>query len=443
MNDNGMPSRDFFRRQHGAVLPLVAVCLIVLVAFIALAVDLGRFFVSRNELQNAADAAALGATRQLAKIYQSSAYQALSPTEQRNYDVTLENLWDTAHKDNVVVVTTAQTVAYQNQAANEAIVIDSADVQLGAWEPDDPDGDGDSFRPDNIRPTAVRVTARRDTSNVAGNIATFFAGIFGVEDFSVAARATAALTGQSTAEEGELELPVGVSRKWFTGPPSDWCGNVIKFSPSTDPEACAGWTTFKYDPANDVKIRNILRPEEDPKHLESPYNEVNDFFEFINGDLSEGSFQNLLDEYMRKGVDVDRVYNPDLMNQPLPVPITDPSQKVPVCWDDANDRVIACDASNLANQLRYPPCSGASGCSGNLRYAHEWNTTIIVYDSDDCTPSGSLPILGYARVTVFNVGFPSNKVVEARIECDIVDNEDSRGGGANFGTFGSIAGLVE
>lgn len=435
--------RRFTCRQDGAVLPLVAVCLVVLAAFLALAVDLGRLYVSRNELQNAADAAALGSTRQLAKIYQSSAFQALSTYEQRNYNVTLENLWDVAVRDNVVVIRSAQDVALQNQAANEGIVIDSNDVLLGAWEPDDPDRDGDRFRLDNVRPTAVRVTARRDGSNVSGNISTFFAGVFGVESSPVVARATAALTGQSTAEQGELELPIGVSRKWFTGPPSDWCGNVVKFSPTTDPAACAGWTTFKYSPANDITIRNILLPEDDKKHLESPYNEVNDFFIFTNGTLSEGSFENLLGEYMRKGVDVDRVYNSNMINQPLPTPITDSSQKVPLCWDGASNAVVECDASNLSNQLRYPPCSGASGCNGPLRYAHEWETTIIVYDDDMCNPNTSLPILGYAKVTVFNVGFPSNQVVEARIECDIIDNEDTRGGGANFGTFGSIAGLVE
>lgn len=432
------------RRQTGAVLPLVAVSLIALVGFLALAVDIGHLFVSRNELQNAADAAALGSTRQLAKIYQSSEFQALSPTAQSNYNVTLETLWDGVTRDNLVVIGNAQAVALQNRAENEGIVIDSADVQLGVWEPDDPDGNGDKFRLDNIRPTAVRVTARRDASNASGNITYFFAGIFGVDSSPVTARATAALTGQSTAEEGELELPIGVSRSWFSGPPSEWCGDVIKFSPSTDPEACAGWTTFTYDPATDVKIRNILLPEDDAKHLESPYNEVHDFFEFINGDLSEGSFENLLDEYMRKGVDVDRVYDPNAINQPLPVPITDPSQRVPLCWDGTNATVVACDASNLVNQLRYPPCQGASGCTGPLRYAHEWETTIVVYDSDDCTPGGQpLPVLGYANVTVFNVGFPSQKVVAARIECDIIDKEDSRGGGANFGTFGSISGLVE
>ncbi len=45
--------------QRGVVLPLVAILLIVLLAFAAIAVDLGYMHVVKNELQNAADAAAL------------------------------------------------------------------------------------------------------------------------------------------------------------------------------------------------------------------------------------------------------------------------------------------------------------------------------------------------------------------------------------------------
>jgi len=77
-----------------------------------------------------------------------------------------------------------------------------------------------------------------------------------------------------------------------------------------------------------------------------------------------------------------------------------------------------------------------------LRYAHEWVTGIPVYDSDDCTPGKDMPIAGFAEVVVYNVGMPSNKIVAARIRCDFVDPEPTRGGGGNYGRKGSIPGLV-
>src|SRR5262245_43333349 len=48
-----------FRSQRGAVLVMVAGTLVMMLAMVAMVVDLGYMFVVRNELQSAADAAAL------------------------------------------------------------------------------------------------------------------------------------------------------------------------------------------------------------------------------------------------------------------------------------------------------------------------------------------------------------------------------------------------
>lgn len=52
-------------RERGQVLPLVALCLAVLMAFAGLAVDVGYWEYQQREQQNAADAAALGGAQQL------------------------------------------------------------------------------------------------------------------------------------------------------------------------------------------------------------------------------------------------------------------------------------------------------------------------------------------------------------------------------------------
>jgi hypothetical protein len=52
-------------RRRGAVLPIVAVCLVGLMGFIALAIDIGMMVVARSQCQNAADVAALAGARTL------------------------------------------------------------------------------------------------------------------------------------------------------------------------------------------------------------------------------------------------------------------------------------------------------------------------------------------------------------------------------------------
>lgn len=53
------------RRQKGAVAITVGLSLVVLIGFLGLVVDLGQMFVTKTELQNAADACALAAAREL------------------------------------------------------------------------------------------------------------------------------------------------------------------------------------------------------------------------------------------------------------------------------------------------------------------------------------------------------------------------------------------
>src|SRR3954452_2171232 len=52
-------------RRPGAVLPLVTVCLVGLLGFVALAIDVGMMAVARTQAQSAADVAALAGARTL------------------------------------------------------------------------------------------------------------------------------------------------------------------------------------------------------------------------------------------------------------------------------------------------------------------------------------------------------------------------------------------
>ena len=75
MNSNDHDIKKRARtRQKGGVLVFVAFSLVLFVAFAAFTIDLGYLFIGRNELQNAADAAALGAARKLGSLYQDKAF---------------------------------------------------------------------------------------------------------------------------------------------------------------------------------------------------------------------------------------------------------------------------------------------------------------------------------------------------------------------------------
>ena len=410
MTDTRKKLSNTLKNEGGAVIILVAVSLVLLAGMTALAVDLSYRHVVRNELQNIADAAALAGARQLGVLYPES-YQ-----DQQNYDVVA-----TGDRDQIVDV--IQQTAVKNQAgAKLGISIPSGDILIGLW-----DFSTRTFTEASLQPDAVKVVVRRDdTAN--SPVGTFFASVFGIDSMSIVAEATAALSGQSTAEPGELELPIGISKNWFdehAGDGDDYCGKTIKFSPSTDPDACAGWNTFDDDPANDNKVRDIL-----DGIITNNETTADSVFEYINGDLSANTFEALMTAFQVKGHDVTFQYDPNNL-QAIPQPVAAGEHGEPLYDTDGT------------TQLQYPPCQGASGCTGELRYSHEWPTTVTVYDSDDCTPNGSIRVAGFAQVVVYDVGAPSNKTVAARIECDYVDSEPTRGGGGNYGKKGSIPGLVD
>lgn len=100
------------RARRGAVLPLVCILLVALLGAGALAIDLGRLYYTGQEVQTAADAAALAAVR--AKQY--------NPID-----------WPVNATANVQDA--ARTVAARNRAAGAPAVVDAADVVPVSYNP--------------------------------------------------------------------------------------------------------------------------------------------------------------------------------------------------------------------------------------------------------------------------------------------------------------------
>jgi hypothetical protein len=126
--------------------------MVVLLAMIAFAVDIGYVSLVRAELQNAADSAAMAASSTLGRAGVSS------------YDV-------------------AQHYASKHVAGGQAVSLASSEVEPGNW-----DVATATFTPAATGGNAVRVTARRDNAGL------FFARVLGQEDFDVSASAISMAT---------------------------------------------------------------------------------------------------------------------------------------------------------------------------------------------------------------------------------------------------------
>ena len=158
------------KRRDGAVLATVLVSLLVLLGCAALSIDVGIAVLAKQQLQTAADAAALAGITSL----------------------------QTSLDDTVASQATVDT-AKANTVLGTALTLDpSVDVQVGAWidstqtiKPFDHTG-GVTAVPDGV--VAVKVTARRTTGSPDGPIAMHFAQVLGKPTVNVTATAVSSLT---------------------------------------------------------------------------------------------------------------------------------------------------------------------------------------------------------------------------------------------------------
>ena len=414
------------RNQRGVSAVIIALLLVVLLGMAALAVDLGYLYVTRNELQNVADAAALAATRRLGEIY-----QAMPSNLHASYTLAGDN----GPADQTNMEDIAIEVAGMNKAAAAGITILNADIEFGQW-----DFVNRSLTVTSDQPDAVRVTARKDeTAN--SPVTTIFAKVFKINTMDVTATATAALSGLGETEAGELVLPIGISEFWFNNP--EWCDNTIKFSPTGDPDACAAWNSFTYDPPNDSLLRKILDVD---TNYPSPATTAGDtIFNFIGGKLSQQTFDALLLLYKEKGYDVAANYDPSTGFFP-PAQLDDDGNTKTGALPDNPDGpatgTVPLTDPNTGERLYYPDDKKTP----TPRNKHVWKTHVVVYDWDDCSnPNTSIKIVGYAPVaieTVYDAG-NDGKMVLGQVTCGEISKDNVRGGGGYYGVKGSIPGLVQ
>ncbi len=145
------------RQRRGATVVLFAVLLIVFIGMAAFIVDLGRMQLVRSQMQTAVDAGALAASLQLKR---DPSNVALAKTVAEDF-IRLNQ------------------VGYVGMVPRDAIA-----VQVGNW-----DATQAAFNPTSTNPLAVRVSANQ------ANEPFFFAGVFGLNKFTIPRESIAAIEG--------------------------------------------------------------------------------------------------------------------------------------------------------------------------------------------------------------------------------------------------------
>ena len=176
------------RRNEGVSMIVTLVALVTLIGAAALAIDMGAVLTGRSQAQNAADAAALAAARNV-------------------IDKTNPGL-------PAVTLPAARTAAVNQGAANQTIsnatvTIDTADIHFGNWDPDTETFDTGVDLSDPRVVTGVEVVSRLNgTTN--STIPAFMARVFGKKEFTVGARATAYLGFAGGFDVGVVDLPIAI-----------------------------------------------------------------------------------------------------------------------------------------------------------------------------------------------------------------------------------------
>ena len=422
--------------QSGGTLLLVTLTMVILLGVAAFAIDFGYRHVTKNELQNIADGAALAGGRQLGVFY-----QALLPAAQQTYDPSTSDVDGDGAIDAQQIIQVAQSVGTSNKAAQQQIAILASEVEIGTWI-------SGTFTQTYTHPNAVRVMARRDTT-ANSPITTFFARILNTDTMNVTASAIAALTPQSTAAPGEIQLPVGIDECWFLstcGPTSPAnCGSQIKFYPTS---SCAGWTGFD-DQVNTPNMRDLIDGVADNPQIIA--NDGTDWY--FGGGVNATLFLNLINAFKREGWDVDSNGEPirgiyDTNGNEMHV--IPPGTLYPD--GSAPDIEQYCLFQPSVGEDYYARCSSASGGipltwpDGSTMNVHLWETTVVVYESNGCgNPNQTMKIVGFAKILIRYIGEAPEKTILGELECNSVSPKDTRGsgGGSYGGLMGSIPNLVQ
>ncbi|GFO64453.1 hypothetical protein GMPD_23720 [Geomonas paludis] len=233
------------RNEKGMVLIYVAILVVLLFGFLGLAVDTGRLFKVRTELQNAADAAALKGAYHLYTV----------PTDPTELPVLQ---WDVARLQ-------AEQMITENRSDN--IALKDAVVEVGYWNMSSHTLQSTTLAAPTAHDVpAVRVVASRSAGNNGGPVANFFMQLFKEPETAVGSRPAVAVKGAPSAMPPGGLFPMALSScmtdSYFKQNPLPDPPPTIKiygpYGPG-GPNCYSGqWTSFKTGASDTDTLRDLM-----------------------------------------------------------------------------------------------------------------------------------------------------------------------------------------
>jgi hypothetical protein len=226
------------RDQRGISAVIIAVCLVMLLGFVALAIDTSHLVVARNELQNAADAGALAGARYL---YLNDGTAINPNANQFGYDGAVANISEQAPVE--VNWTGGNSGDVQRGHWSHATRTFTPNDRLNAvpiwlYSEDELDSNLDFIN-------AIRVRTRRQNTPIAS----WFARIFGIESFEGSAEAIAYIAFAGNVWEGDIDLPIAICEDSIydqeTGEKLACnVGRMINSGSKVESNETGGWSSF-------------------------------------------------------------------------------------------------------------------------------------------------------------------------------------------------------
>ncbi|HYC57358.1 MAG TPA: Tad domain-containing protein [Candidatus Binatia bacterium] len=281
-----MQDNQHNRPEKGSVTILAALAAISLLGFAAMAIDVGYATATRTQLQNVADAGSMSGARELARIYD----------EKGNFDYTKYTL---TSNDKARILANINQFTMLNKAGGVAVGVPAGDVVYGRWD----NATGEVIET-NTGVDAIWLRSRRDdTAN--GALPALLATALGVDTFNISAQAgTAGVSATKAVPPGWGDVPVGISKAWFSAHDSP-CGtdSAVRFYPTGSTLGCAGWHVFTEPTASASALRDILKGLKNGTYQAPAITADETYFNFTGGTVAAdfSDFKNLYDA--KKGPD--------------------------------------------------------------------------------------------------------------------------------------------
>lgn len=243
----GKVFKELITRTEGAVAIITALGLVAFLGVVSLAMDMGQLYTVRNELQNAADAAALAAAGNLVHDYGSGAVRDAAAAQQ-------------------AALTVAQR---QSQLSGQPAVGDAdrndVNIRFGAWNiyagnPSTAWTDIGTTCSSDSNANGVKITISRASGTIYGPVSSLFGSILGFNTAQVSATAIAYLGYTTATPPGSVTVPVALPDTVLTAAKqgqTGWWASLSLLAPKEAMASLVNDTNFK-DLGSDTFYNNNL-----------------------------------------------------------------------------------------------------------------------------------------------------------------------------------------